>query len=221
MATVMPTIPEIFEEAYDRAGLQMRGGYDLRSARRSLNLLMLEWQNRGLNLFTIDFGTIPLVSGTATYTMPSDTIDLIEHQLRTGTGTDQVDYHLNRISVSDYAKQVNKNTQGRPVEIFIRRLPTEVTATLWPVPDSSAYSLLYYRLAGIDGLDSGIGTTPDIPPRFVPALTAGLAFNLALKSREAIDRVGMLKQEYEYQFQMAADEDRDRASVRFIPWSMN
>ena len=120
MAVVTPDLPEIFEEAFERAGLQMTTGYDLKTARRSLNLLTLEWQNRGLNLWTIDAGTQALSAGTATYTLPTDTIDLIEHQIRTGTGTSQVDTNLERISVSTYAKQSAKNTQGRPSQIWMR-----------------------------------------------------------------------------------------------------
>ena len=105
MAVITPDLPEIFEEAFERAGLQMQTGYDLKTARRSLNLLTLEWQNRGLNLWTIDSGTQALTAGTATYQMPADTIDLIEHQVRTGSGTEQVDTSLERISVSSYAQQ--------------------------------------------------------------------------------------------------------------------
>lgn len=218
MAVVTPNLQEIFEEAFEKAGSIMRSGYHLRTARRSLNLLLLEWQNRGLNLFTIESGTQALTSGTATYSMPADTIDLIEYQLRTGTGTDQVDYTLRRISVSDYAQKSNKNTTGRPSQIFIQRLATSVDVTLWPVPDASTYTLAYYRLVGIDGVTSGTGTTADIPPRFIPALVAGLAFQLATKIPEGVPRVAGLKQEYELQFNMAADEDRDRSSVRFVPW---
>ncbi len=113
MAVVTPDLPELFEEAYERAGLEMRSGYDLKTARRSLNILTLEWQNRGLNLFTIEAGTLAIAAGTSTYTLPSDTIDLIEHQVRTGTGTNQTDTSLERVSVSTYAQQTNKNTQGR------------------------------------------------------------------------------------------------------------
>src|SRR6056300_957731 len=113
MAVVTPDLPEIFEEAFERAGLELRSGYDLKTVRRSLNLLTLEWQNRGLNLWTIDAGTQALTAGTATYSMPADTIDLIEHQIRTGTGTSQVDTNVERISVSTYAKQSVKNTEGR------------------------------------------------------------------------------------------------------------
>ena len=115
MAVVTPDMPEIFEEAFERAGLEMRTGYDLKTARRSLNLLTLEWQNRGLNLFTIEAGTLAITAGTATYTLPSDTIDLIEHQVRTGTGTNQTDTALERVSVATYALKPTKTRKaGRP-----------------------------------------------------------------------------------------------------------
>lgn len=221
MATVVPDLPELFEEAYERAGLEMRSGYDLKTIRRSLNMLILEWQNRGINLFTIDSGTIALTPGTHTYVMPADTIDLLEHQLRTGSGTQQIDTALMRVSVSTYAQQSSKNVLGRPTQVYIQRLSTEVKVTVWPVPDSTVpYTLLYYRLKGIDGLASGIGgDVTNFPPRFVPALVAGLAFHVAMKRPEAIARAIPLKEEYEYQFKLAADEDRDRASVQFVPFA--
>jgi len=217
MAVVTPDLSELFEEAFERAGLEMRTGYDLRTVRRSLNFLTLEWQNRGLNLFTIEAGTVPLVEGTAGYTMPSDTIDLIEHQLRTGTGTNQIDTALMRVSVSTYAQQTNKNSRGRPTQIYINRGVSDVTATLWPVPDSGDYTLFYYRLKGIDGMTSGISGSASIPPRFVPALVAGLAFQIAMKKPESADRAVALKQEYEQQFDLAAAEDRERASLHLTP----
>jgi hypothetical protein len=221
MAVVTPDLPDIFEEAFERAGLEMRSGYDLKTARRSLNLMTLEWQNRGLNLFTIDSGTLSIVAGTATYTMPSDTIDLLEHQLRTGTGVNQTDTALERVSVSTYAQQTNKNTQGRPTQIFVQRLPTETKITLWPVPDlTTPYTLLFFRLKGIDGLSSGVGSSvSSVPPRFVPALVAGLAYYVAMKKPEAAQRVAALKQEYEFQFSLAAGEDEERSSVRFVPFN--
>ena len=220
MAVVTPDLPEIFEEAYERAGLEMRSGYDLKTARRSLNLLTLEWQNRGLNLFTIEDGTQALTAGTATYTLPSDTIDIIEHQLRTGTGVNQIDTAVERISVSTYAQQTNKNTQGRPTQIYVQRLPTETKVTLWPVPDNTtSYTLLYYRLKGIDGLAAGIGSSiTSVPPRFVPALVAGMAYYIAMKKPEVSNRVAGLKQEYEFQFQLAAGEDEETASIKFVPY---
>jgi len=218
MAVVTPDLPELFEEAFERAGLEMRSGYDLKTARRSLNILTLEWQNRGLNLFTIEPGTIALSSGTGTYTLPTDTIDIIEMSLRTGTGINQIDTNVERISVSTYSQQSSKNTQGRPTQAFVRRLATETTVTLWPVPDSTdSYTLAYYRLKGIDGLASGITGSAAVPPRFVPALVSGLAYYIAMKKPEVAQRVGALKQEYEFQFELAAGEDRDSSSIRFVP----
>ena len=220
MAVVTPDLPDIFEEAYERAGLELNTGYDLRTARRSLNIMLLEWQNRGLNLFTIDAGTLTLTAGTATYTMPVDTIDVIEHQLRTGSGTNQIDTALERVSVSTYANQSNKNTSGRPSQIYVERLATETNVTLWPVPDSTTpYELSYYRLKGIDGVSSGLGTNAAIPPRFVPCLIAGLAYYVAMKKPEAAARVVPLKQEYEYQFELAAGEDSETASIKFVPYN--
>ena len=216
MAVVTPDLPDIFEEAYERAGLELNTGYDLRTARRSLNIMLLEWQNRGLNLFTIDEGTLSLSSGTATYTMPVDTIDVIEHNIRTGSGTNQIDTALERISVSNYAAQSNKNTRGRPSQIYVQRLATETKITVWPVPDEG-YTLAYFRLKGIDGLATGVGTTAAIPPRFIPCLVAGLAYQIAMKKPESAARVVPLKQEYEYQFELAAGEDAETASIRFVP----
>jgi hypothetical protein len=211
----------LFEEAFERAGLEMRAGYDLKTARRSLNLLTLEWANKGLNLFTIEAGTLALTAGTTVYTLPTGTIDIIEHQLRTGTGTAQVDTALERISVSTYAQQTNKQITGRPTQIFVQRLPTSTTVTLWPTPDNSqSYTLFYYRLKGIDGLTSGIGgDMTSVPPRFVPALVAGLAYYIAMKKPEAIQRVLPLKAVYDEQFELAAGEDRDRSSVNFVPFN--
>ena len=219
MAVVTPDLPEIFEEAFERAGLQMKTGHDLRTARRSLNLITLEWQNRGLNLWTIESGTQALTAGTATYTLPTDRIDLIEHQIRTGTGTSQVDTNVTRISVSTYAKQSAKNTEGRPSQIFVDRQATSVSVTLWPVPDLSTYTLFYYRLKGIDGVSSGIGTTADMPPRFVPCLASGLAYYIAMKKPQVAARVAPLKQEYEFQFELAASEDADSSSIKFVPYN--
>ena len=221
MAVVVPDIPDLFEEAYPRAGLELRTGNDLRNARRSFNILTMEWQNRGLNLWTIEAGTQVLTADTATYTLPADTVDVIEHQIRTGTGTSQTDTNLTRVSVSTYAKQSAKNTTGKPTQIFIQRLAASTTVTLWPVPDSaSTYTLSYYRIAGIDGISSGIDgtTTSFVPPRFVPCLVSGLAYYIAMKRPEVANRVTPLKQEYEFQFELAAGEDSESASARFVPY---
>jgi len=220
MAVVTPDLPEIFEEAFERAGLEMRSGYDLKTARRSFQILTLEWQNRGINLFTIESGTLSLSAGTATYTMPSDTIDIIEHTIRTGTGTSQLDTNVNRISVSTFAQKSNKNTQGKPTQIFVQRLAGSTTVTLHPVPDTT-YTLAFFRLKGIDSIASGIAgtTTSFVPPRFVPCLVSGLAYYIAMKKPEVADRVAGLKQEYEFQFELAAGEDTETASIKFVPYN--
>jgi hypothetical protein len=150
--------------------------------------------------------------------MPADTIDLIEHQIRTGTGTNQVDTNVERISVSTYAKQSVKNTEGRPTQIYIDRQATSVSFTLWPVPDSGTYTLSYHRLRGISGISSGIGSVADVPPRFVPCLVSGLAYYIAMKKPEVAARVTPLKQEYEFQFELAAGEDTDSSSMKFVPY---
>ena len=219
MAVVTPDLPEIFEEAFERAGLSLQTEYDLKTARRSFNLLTLEWQNRGLNLWTINAGTQALTAGTATYTLPTGTIDIIEHQIRTGTGTNQVDTDVQRVSVSTYAKTSNKNAQGKPSQIFVQRLATSTTFTLWPVPDSAAtYTLAYFYLLGIDGVTSGISGTAAVPPRFVPCLVTGLAYYIAMKKPEVANRVAPLKQEYEFQFELAANEDTDSSALKFVPY---
>jgi hypothetical protein len=219
MAAIVPDLPELFEEAFERAGFEMRSGYDLKTIRRSLNLLALEWANRGLNLFTIESGTVPLIAGTTSYTLPTDTIDIIEHQLRTGSGTSQQDTFLERISVSTYAQQTNKALQARPTQIYVDRGAAATTVHLWPVPDASqSYTLVYYRLKYIEGLSSGIGANmTTIPPRFVPALVAGLAYYIACKRPSAEGRIPRLQMDYEAQFDRAAGEDRDRSSVYLMP----
>lgn len=207
-----PDFADIAEEAYEMAGLEMRTGYHLKSARRSLDLLSIEWANRGLNLWTIEQGTVPLVAGTATYNLPADTIDILEHVIRSGTGTSQTDIDLYRVSVSGYSAIVNKNTQGKPSQIYVDRARTQPSVTLWPVPNvSSTYTLVYQRLRRIQ--DSGAATnTADLPFRFIPALVAGLAYFIAMKNPAAKERVPFLKQFYEEQFDLASQEDRSRAS---------
>ena len=220
MASVVPDLPELFEEAYERAGLTMRTGYDLKTIRRSFNLLTLEWGNRGLNLWTIASGTQALSAGTSTYTMPTDIVDLIEHSIRTGTGTNQQDIAIQRISVATYSQQSNKNMQARPTQIYVQRLANKVYVTLWPVPNDNSYTLTFYRIVSINGMESGISgsTNSFVPPRFATCLVSGLAYYIAMKRPEVADRVGALKQEYEFQFELAAGEDTDSSTARFVPY---
>lgn len=210
---------ELAEEAWERAGREMRSGYDLRTARRSMNLLTIEFANRGINMWTIEPGTITLTPGVSTYPLPADTIDIIEHVIRTDAGNPslQSDLTISRISVSTYSSIPAKLTQGRPIQIFVRRLRDAPEIVLWPVPDSSTvYTLAYYRLRRIQDAGSGV-QTQDAPFRFLPAIAAGLAYHIAVKTPELMERVPMLKQIYDEQFDLAASEDREKASVRFVP----
>ncbi|WP_347852292.1 hypothetical protein [Planktomarina sp.] len=209
---------EIAEEAWERAGREMRSGYDLRTARRSMNLMTIEWQNRGINMWTIDEGTLSLTQGTSEYTLPADTIDLLEQQIRTGSGNvaTQSDLTISRISVSTYASIPNKLTQGRPIQVFVERLRDAPKINVWPVPDSDDYIFYYWRMRRIEDAGNGIETA-DMNFRFFPCLVAGLAYYIAMKEPELVDRVAMLKQAYEEQFALAAGEDREKTSARFVP----
>jgi hypothetical protein len=209
---------EIAEEAWERAGSEMRSGYDLRTARRSMNLLTIEWQNRGINMWTIDSGTISLVSGTSQYTLPADTIDLLEQAVRTNSGVTatQSDLNINRISVSTYASIPNKLTQGRPIQVWIERLRDAPRINIWPVPDNNDYVFVYWRMRRVEDAGTGIETA-DMNFRFLPCLVAGLAYQISMKDPSLAQRAPMLKAEYEAQFALAAGEDREKASVRFVP----
>ncbi len=209
---------EIAEEAWERAGREMRSGYDLKTARRSMNLLTIEWQNRGINMWTIDSGTINLVQGQTQYALPADTIDLLEQQLRTNSGNvaTQSDLTLNRISVSTYAAIPNKLTQGRPIQLYIERQVDTPKVNVWPVPDNNNYVLYYWRMRRIEDAGRGVQTA-DMNFRFFPCLVAGLAYYIAMKIPELVDRVGMLKSIYDEQFELAAGEDREKTSARFVP----
>jgi len=209
---------EIAEEAWERAGREMRSGYDLRTARRSMNLMTIEWQNRGINMWTIDEGTVNLIKGTTEYPLPADTIDLLEHVIRTNNGnvSTQSDLTISRISVSTYASIPNKLIQGRPIQVWVERLAAAPTINLWPVPDRSDYVFKYYRMRRIQDAGSG-AQTADMNFRFYPCLVAGLAYHIAMKIPELVTRIPMLKAVYDEQFEMAAGEDREKASITFAP----
>jgi hypothetical protein len=291
----------LVEDAFERCGQELRTGYDLRTARRSLNLMTIEWANRGINLWTVEPGQISLEQGRIMYPLPVDTIDLLDMVTRTGTGSNQQDININRISESTYITIPNKNATGRPIQVWINRQsgqenPTTITlnetltgtdttaddtitlsstvglaqfgfikigvetiqyggisgntitgciravnntviaphsigasvyvqnlptVNVWPAPDqSSFYQFVYYRLRRIQDGGNGL-TVQDIPFRFIPCMVAGLASYLAMKlPNVAPDRIQMLRADYEQQFQLAADEDREKASVRFVPREM-
>ena len=289
---------ELAEEAWERAGREMRSGYDLRTARRSMNLMTIEWQNRGINMWTIEEGSINLTPGLNTYALPNDTIDLLEHVVRTGgnSASTQADLNITRISVSTYATIPNKIQQARPIQVWVQRMsgvvspvgatldgtitssdttitlsstqnlaasgfiridsediyygyitgdtlggvfrgqngttaaahttgatiynPNLPAVTVWPTPDNTQpYTFVYWRMRRIQDAGSGI-QTGDMNFRFLPVIAAGLAYYIAMKVPELAQRVPMLKQAYDEQFELAAGEDREKAAVRFVPRRM-
>jgi hypothetical protein len=230
---------ELIEEAFERCGAELRTGYDLRTARRSLNLLTIEWANRGINLWTIEQGQIAMVQGQITYALPVDTIDLLDHVIRTQTGQGQTDINITRISVDTYSTIPNKNAQGRPIQVWINRQSGATypaggrpegtnpstgvdhpSINVWPAPEqSNYYTFVYWRLRRIQDAGTGV-TTQDIPFRFIPCMVAGLAFHLSKKIPGALERTQMLKAEYEELWQQAADEDREKAALRIAPRQM-
>ena len=218
-----PDIAELVEEAFERAGLELRSGYDLKTARRSLNFLLSEWANKGLNLWTIQSGTITLVPGQKIYTtadgLPANAVDYIEFVCRTANAGVNTDISLNRISVSTYANIPTKDQSGRPYQVYVNRATDAPEVTLWPVPDSSTtYTLAYWYMKRMDDATNPASQTIEVPFRFYNALVAGLAYHISLKRPEAQERISFLKDLYDEAFQLAADEDRDRSSVRFTPF---
>ena len=290
-------LTELVEEAFERAGSELRTGYDLKTARRSLNLLFADWANRGVNMWTFEQGTITLEQGLNTYPIPVDTVDLLDHVIRTqaNVAATQSDLTITRISVSTYATIPNKLTQARPIQVWYQRLdgqtatttatfvsqdltaetvtlssttgfpttgyvnigtetifynwidgvtlngcfraqngttqitPTVGTAvyinnipriTVWPTPDGSqTYQFVYWRMRRVQDAGSGVNVM-DVPFRFVPCMVAGLAYYVALKVPGGMDRLGVLKQQYDEAWMSAADEDQERAALRLVPRQM-
>ena len=288
-------LTELVEEAFERAGGELRTGYDLRTARRSLNIMFADWANRGINLWTIETGTIDLVQGQNTYPLPYDTIDLLEHVIRTGANvaSTQADLSITRISVSTYATIPNKITQARPIQLWIQRyngmtsptgllLSTTITAastqitldsvvglpaagfvkidnevinysyidgntlyncfraqqnttaashtagatvywqqvpavTVWPTPDNAQqYQLVYWRLRRTQDAGGGVNVM-DVPFRFIPCMAAGLSYYLAMKVATGVDRLPVLKAQYDEAWELAAQEDHEKAALRLVP----
>lgn len=205
---------ELIEEAYERCGMENRDGYDMRTARRSLNLLFLEWANRGLNLWTIEQRQIAMVVGQSEYSLPSDTVNVLSAVIRTSSGQQQQDITIDRISQNEYLHLPDKNTPARPAQYYVQR--TSIPKLfVYPSPDSSEpYIFRYYTVRRIQDVGAYTNTS-DVVFRFLPCLAAGLAYYLSLK--KAPDRTVMLKQLYEEEFLRAAQEDRDTASVYLTP----
>lgn len=291
-------LTEIVEEAFERCGSELRTGYDLRTARRSLNLLFADWANRGVNMWTFEQGTIQLVQGQNTYALPDDTVDLLEHVIRTGanSSTNQSDLTITRISVSTYATIPNKLQQARPIQVWIQRLnaqtsPTGYTLpstinssvttielsstvglpangfilldaeliyygyisgntlyncaraqqnttaashssgtsvyikqvpaiTVWPTPDNTqSYTFVYWRMRRTQDAGGGVDVM-DVPFRFIPCMVAGLAYYMSMKIPKALPRMEVLQAQYEAAWQLAAEEDREKAAIRFVPRQM-
>lgn len=288
-------LTELVEEAYERAGSELRTGYDLRTARRSLNIMFADWANRGINMWTIESGIIPLVQGQNTYALPDDTVDLLEHVIRTGgnVSATQADLTITRISVSTYATIPNKIQQARPIQVWVQRFngqnsptglqlsggisatATQITlnsviglpatgfvkidneiinygyisgntlyncfrgqqdttaalhnsgtavywaqvpaVTVWPTPDGAqSYQFVYWRLRRTQDAGGGVNVM-DVPFRFIPCMAAGLSYYLAMKVPGAAERLDVLKQQYDEAWQLASDEDREKAAIRFVP----
>jgi hypothetical protein len=202
-------VAEVIEEAYERCGLEVRTGYDAKTARRSLNLMFADWANRGLNLWTVKQGVLTLTAGQAQETLTADVVDLLEVVLRRN-GTD---YELDRISRGDYMTLPDKTTQGRPSQFYFDRQVAPVI-NIWAVPENSTDQLVYYYVQRIQDADTLTNTT-DMPFRFYPCMVAGLAYYMAMK--RAPDRIQILKSVYEEEFQRAADEDEGRTPLKLQP----
>ncbi len=203
-----------------RCGAELRTGWDLRTARTSMNLMLMDWASRGINMWCIEQGQQVLTPGTATYTLPADTVDLIEHVIRTGAGnvSTQTDLTITRISVSTYSSIPNKLQQARPIQVWINRQATAPQFTVWPVPDNSqTYTFVYWRLRRIQDAGAGGTYTQDVPFRFIPALVSGLAYYLSMKIPGAMERMQVLKAQYDEDWLAASTEDREKAAVRFVP----
>ena len=203
-------VADYIEEAFERCGLEVRTGYDLKTAKRSLNLMLVDWANRGLNQWTIKQRSLTLTANDGEYDLSSDVIDVLSVVVRV-SGTD---YSLLRLSRDDYITIPTKTSTGRPNQFFLDRQITP-NLKLWPVPDSStSYTIYYDALTRMDDADIYTNTM-DMPFRFYPCLAAGLAYYLSLKKNP--QRTPLLKSVYEEEFQRAADEDRDRASFNVVP----
>ena len=206
---------DIIVEAYERCGIDVRDGYDMKTALRSINLMFAEWANRGLNLWTIEQRQVALVAGQHEYTLPDDTVDALSAVIRTNAGlSTQQDITIDRIGSAEYLHIPNKTTPSRPAQYFVQRtVPAKLF--LYPSPDATqSYIFRYYAIRRIQ--DAGTFTnTADISFRFLPCLIAGVAYYLSVK--KAPDRVVLLKQMYEEEFARAAAEDRERSSYFAVP----
>ena len=206
-------VADIIEEAYERCGLEVRTGYDAKTARRSLNIMFSEWANRGINLWTVKQATLTLTSGTATYSSVNGLVSPMNDILEVAIRRSGTDYEVDRISRGEYLNVPNKTSTGRPSQFYFNRQRSP-EITLWPTPENNTDELVYYYITRIEDADTSQNTT-DVPYRFLPCMVAGLAYYLSMK--KAPERVQLLKAVYEEEFQRAADEDEDRVSLKLQP----
>ena len=208
-----PNVAEFIEEAYERCGLELRTGYDLKSARRSINLMLAEWANRGLNQWTISEATQTVTEGTREYTLNSNVIDILDVVLRRTEGSTTTDTQMSRVSRSEYINIPTKGTKARPNQYFLDKQNTPVLK-IWPAPENSTDILVFNKMVRMDDADKATNTM-DLPFRFYPCFVAGLAYYLSMKRNPQLTE--QLKIIYEEEFRRAADEDGDRASFRINP----
>jgi hypothetical protein len=205
-------IDELIEEAFERCGMEMTTGHHLKTARRSLNLMFLDWANRGLNLWTIEEATYTLQQGDTEITLDEDTVDVLNAVIRDNSTSPAIDISIDRIGRSEYLNVPDKTTQARPAEYYVQRTISP-KVFFYPTPDQE-YEFKYYRIRRIEDAGDYTNTT-DVNFRFLPCLVAGLAYYISLKF--AAERTAALKQIYEEEFARAAAEDRERSSVFFTP----
>jgi len=206
-------IAETIEEAYELAGLEQRTGYDARTARRSMNIMFADWANRGVNLWTIEQVTLDLTKGTASYNLNGYDIDILSAVIRDTSKSPVLDIEIDRIGRQEFLSIPTKTTQARPTQYFVDRQITPIV-NLWPTPDTNNYQLISYRIQRIDDVSTS-AENPEVPSRFMPCMVSGLAYYIALKKNP--QKAGLLKQQYEQDFKLAADEDRNRASLMLTP----
>jgi|TARA_R110000823_G_scaffold62666_1_gene148331 hypothetical protein len=208
-----PNVTEFIEEAFERCGLELRTGYDLKTAKRSINLMLAEWANRGLNQWTIEQATQTVTEGTNSYSLNTNVIDILDMVIRRTLNDTVTDININRIGRSEYTNIPVKATKGRPSQFFFDKLTTPAIK-VWPTPENSTDILVFNKLIRMDDADTAINTM-DMPFRFYPCFAAGLAYYLSVK--RAPEKTQLLKGLYEEEFQRAADQDEDRVSFRLKP----
>jgi len=208
---------EAVEEAYERVGLEVRSGWDAKTARRSINLMLLEWANRGINMWTMEERVVTLTQGVGEYQLDADIVDIIEQVVQLPNQTQTTRYTVSRVSVSTYATRTNPTIQSRPTQIYIERLNAGPKVHLWPLPNIAGYTLHYWILKRIE--DAGAYTnTGDFPFRFLPVFVSGLAYHIAEKKASGNpDLIMRLKARYEEDWQNASEEDREKATLSIVP----